>query len=937
MSTVAAERSVFVAPETHHLPSLVVSDLLLQAAYRHPNSSLCFVDDRGTGRVDSLSYFELLQEAKCILAELRILGRRPGDKVVLLLDQARDFVPAFWACVLGGVIPCPVAPIRHDPIRWQKTLEHIDALLDSPLVITTHALGSDLPGTMQVATLDALRQAHSVPPLVPVYAARVNDPAVFVLTSGSTGNSKAVVLTHGNLVASMAGKNGRQRLGPDDVTLNWISFDHVAALLEAHLLPLSVGATQIHADSASILADPLLFLRLISDRRISMTFAPNFLFGQINGVLRGKSAEPQVEHRFDLSCLRHIVSGGEAVVVETGRKFLELLAPCGLAATAIWPAFGMSETCAGSIYSCDFPDGDMAREFASLGYPIAGLQMRITDANGIRLPDGETGELQLRGPMIFSHYHKNEEATRQAFTEDGWFRTGDLGMIHGGQLHLVGRSKDSIVVSGANYFSHELEVALEQLDGIERSFVAAFPTRPKGADTEQLVVMFASTIPLEDEARLHQLNVAIRNTAILLWGFRPARILPLPRTDFPKTSLGKIQRATLRKRFESGEFSETIARVEKMTERQMGGYTPAADEIESAIIDIYADMFGIAGSSIGATASFFDLGGTSLDIIKLQQRLSRQFGAQAGVSLAMILQNPSPRALAARIDPTRRVHSEYDPIVPLQTSGSKTPLFCIHPGVGEVLVFVNLANYFVNDRPFYALRARGFNPGETHFQSFDELVQTYVAAIRKRQPHGPYAIAGYSYGGPVALPVAQMLEAQGEHVAFLGSIDAPPVIKHPRGMVDAVESAIMLAFFLSLIDRVQIDALPERLRAMLPHKDPCEYLFEIAPKERLKELDLDLPRFKAWAALALSLSDIGQAYTPSGNVDSITVFYADPLWGSKQAYLESELKRWDQLTRSPNRYIEVAGEHHTMLDPRHVAGFQAILRAELDRALGDAA
>lgn len=213
---------------------------------------------------------------------------------MLLLDQARDFVPAFWACVLGGVIPCPVAPIRHDPIRWQKTLEHIDALLDGPLVITTHALGSDLPGTMQVATLDALRQAHSVPPLVPVYAARVNDPAVFVLTSGSTGNSKAVVLTHGNLVASMAGKNGRQRLGPDDVTLNWISFDHVAALLEAHLLPLSVGATQIHADSASILADPLLFLRLISDHRISMTFAPNFLFGQINGGLRGRVPSPRL-------------------------------------------------------------------------------------------------------------------------------------------------------------------------------------------------------------------------------------------------------------------------------------------------------------------------------------------------------------------------------------------------------------------------------------------------------------------------------------------------------------------------------------------------------------------------------------------------------------------------------------------------------------------
>lgn len=117
-------------------------------------------------------------------------------------------------------------------------------------------------------------------------------------------------------------------------------------------------------------------------------------------------------------------------------------------------------------------------------------------------------------------------------------------------------------------------------------------------------MIFATTIPLNDEARLHQLNVAIRNTTILLWGFRPALILPLPKTDFPKTSLGKIQRATLRKRLENGEFSETIAYIEKMTERQMGGYTPAADAIESAIIDLYADLFGIAGATIGATTSF---------------------------------------------------------------------------------------------------------------------------------------------------------------------------------------------------------------------------------------------------------------------------------------------------------------------------------------------
>src|SRR5439155_497121 len=131
------------------------------------------------------------------------------------------------------------------------------------------------------------------------------------------------------------------------------------------------------------------------------------------------------------------------------------------------------------------------------------------------------------------------------------------------------------------------------------------------------------------------------------------------------------------------------------------------------------------------------------------------------------LQNPTVRALAARTAPgCLEVGREYDPIVPLQLSGNKTPLFCVHPGVGEVLVFVNLAKYFVNERPFYALRARGFNEGEKYFATFDEMVSTYVSAIRSRQPHGPYAVAGYSYGGAVAFEIAKVLESKGERAAF---------------------------------------------------------------------------------------------------------------------------------------------------------------------------
>lgn len=912
-----------------------LAQLLLRAAEWRPSSGLRLVSGDIESEPTTLTYPALRDEAQRILGGLKAQERRPGSKVALLLERPADFIPAFWACVLGGYVPCPLASIRGDFERRATQLSHVDTLLGHPLIVTSRKLREELPDLpgLTIAELDALRADAR---WEAVHNARPEDPATLMLTSGSTGKSKAAVLTHANLLAAMAGKAERQERSAADITLNWISFDHVAALLEAHLLPVYVGATQVHADPAAILADPILFLRLLDRHRVTMTFSPNFLLGHIIAALQAEGREISEAQplALDLSCVRHIISGGEAVVVETGRRFLDLLAPFGLARTALWPAFGMTETCAGCIYSREFPERDAKREFASLGLPVAGLEMRVVDDKEKPLPTGESGELQLRGPMVFGGYHNNEAATGAAFTPDGWFRTGDLGRIEDGRLSLVGRSKDSIIVSGVNYFSHELESALEKLDGVERSFVAAFPTRSKGADTEQLVVAVAPSFPLQEEAELHRLIIAIRNTTILLWGFRPALILPLPKNAFPKTSLGKIQRAVLRKHLEAGALAEQQAYIADVTNRQLGGYVPAVGQTEIAIVDIYAQMFKVAPETISATASFFDLGGTSLDILQLKRNVERRLGI-GDLPIVTILRNPTARALAARIASGERLGvGVYDPVVPLQLTGAKTPLFCVHPGVGEILVFVNLAKYFVNERPFYALRARGFNEGEEYFTSFDEMVSAYVDAIRRRQPHGPYAVAGYSYGGAVAFEIAKVLESQGERVTFIGSFNLPPHIKYRMDELDAVEGAVNLAFFLSLIDKKQSEELPSPLRAGLPEQDPCSYLIDIAPPERLVELDLDLAKFKAWAVLAQSLLTLGRSYVPAGSVESMTIFYAVPLRGTKENWLNNELRRWDDFTRSRNRYIDVAGEHYTLMGPKHVATFQAVLRAELDRALG---
>lgn len=905
-----------------------IAGLLLRAAEQHVDRGVYFSTGDLARNAEFLPYPALLEQARRILGGLAVHASPPPANIIVLLERPKDFIPAFWACVQGGYVPCPLAPIRNDEERWNRHLTHVDHLLDHPLFISTGELLETLPESLTTADLSELRAgvAHGY-----THRAKLTDAAILMLTSGSTGNSKAVELTHGNLLASLAGRAERQQLTASDFTFNWIAFDHVAALLESHMIALYVGAMQLHVEPAAVLADPLQFLRLIHQHRISIAFAPNFLFGQINAALQAG-----VALEIDLGCLRRIVTGGEANVVATGLNFLELLAPHGLARNALWPAFGMTETCAACVYSHEFPDLDSQHEFATVGLPVRGMNLRITDDHDSTLRHGETGELQVSGPMVFHRYCNNKEATDAAFTADGWFRTGDLGRLDDdGRLSLIARTKDSIIVSGVNYFSHELESQLELLAGVERSYVAAFPTRPTGADTEQLVVVLAAGLPWQDDEPLYRLIVAVRNTTIMLWGFRPATILLLPRHAFPKTSLGKIQRTLLRKRFEAGDFKAYAQRMKQITLRQAGPYIAPQGAVQTGVAEVFAAILGLPSSEVSTSASFFDLGGTSLDIMKLTQQLQRRFGLKGGIPL--ILQNASVQQLAERIVSGAPPPGMYDPIVPLQATGKKTPLFCVHPGNGEVFIMTNLAKYFLNDRPFYAIRPRGFNEGEEVFNSVDEIVETYVDAIVKRQPHGPYAIAGYSLGVRIAYEIVRNLEARGERVAFHGLIDAAPCLE--PAPVDFLMIAVTLASVTDLHDRKTRAKILEAIYKLPPEQDPCAYILGFAPPQRMAQLDIDLPRFSVWARVAYSVERLMLSHRTTGSVSHMTVFcsngiayYTDRTW-TKRQWCET-LEQWNGFSRNV-KYVDIPGHHHTLMAPKHVAAFQAILRREIDLAMNE--
>ncbi|MEV3854229.1 non-ribosomal peptide synthetase [Streptomyces sp. NPDC050095] len=909
--------------DIRHATSVTTLPYLLERAAQDTSRGVTFDDG------PFVSYAELRDGALRIAQGLRSRGIAPGARVLVAAGVPERFFRAFWGCLYAGVVPCPIVP-PADASRSRRQLTHLRDLLGDPLLVVPKSQ-DELP---DVGLATVILEELDADPAEPLHEAAPDDLALLMLTSGSTGSSKAVALTHANLLAAQAGKSGALDLGPDDTMLNWISADHIAAI-EAHLLPMRNGASQIIAGPATVLAEPVEFLRLLTLHQVRVTFTPNFLFGQINQALaRTAETVPGI----DLSRIRHIISGGEATVTATVRSFLDALAPYGLRSDVVVPAFGMTETCAGSVFNRDFADRDLDQEFPPLGHPVEGLHIRIVDGGGTvlsssdRPSSAESGEVQLRGTMVTGGYFGNPTATAEAFTDDGWFRTGDLGRLDAdGRLTLIGRTKDSIIVNGVNYYSHDLEAVLDELDGVRRGQIAAFAIRPEGADSEQLAVAFVPDSDPADEASLYRTLVAVRSSTVMHWGFRPQLILPVAEAQIPRGNLGKVQRSRLRTSVESGELDAEARRAQQVTARFLGDHVEPADEAESTLARVFAEVLNI--EQVPVTASFFDLGGTSLDVLRLKLRVQTAFGLD-DLPMATLLQAPSVRALATRIVSTSGAGGDaaYDPLVPLQVTGEGTPLFCVHPGLGEVLVFVNLAKYFTGERPFHALRARGFGQGESHFATFDEMVGAYVAAIRRTRPNGPYAVAGYSYGGAVAFEIAKRLEAEGEKVDFVGIFNLPPRISGRMNEITFTDGAINLALFLELIHPADIPELTTTLRA-LPEADQLAHLVEQAPPRRLVELDLNVERFGAWVNLAQSMVHLGRDYEPSGTVERVRVFYCTPLKGTKQEWLDGQLREWDEFTREPNSYIEVDGEHYTLMSPQHVQSFQATLRGELTRAL----
>jgi acyl transferase domain-containing protein/acyl-CoA synthetase (AMP-forming)/AMP-acid ligase II/NAD(P)-dependent dehydrogenase (short-subunit alcohol dehydrogenase family)/acyl carrier protein len=539
----------------------ILAQTLQKTVFKYPEKEITYIQSDGSEIIQS--YKNLLLDAQKIVAGLKKLGLKPQEKVIFQIDISQDFIPAFWGCILGGFIPVPIsiAPNYEQINSAVNKLQNAWQMLKQPLVLTSSQLAlrlRELPTLLnienfQVETVDNLRNNE---PETKIHQSQEDDLALLLLTSGSTGFPKGVMLTHRHLLSMTAGFAQGSNFDNQDIVLNWMPLEHVGAIVSMALLAFDLGCQQIHVATEYILQNPIRWLELIQHYKGSISWAPNFAFSLLN-----ERANEINQRSWNLSSMRFLINAGEQIVPKTARSFLKLLQPFGLPPNAIRPAFGMSETCSGITYADSFSletsSDDMS--FVDLGLPIPGASIRIIDENNQIVPEGVIGRFQVKGLSVTSGYYKNPDRNREAFTTDGWFNTGDLGYLKSGKIILTGRDKDDIIINGINYYSHEIESVVEEVEGVEISYTAACPVRVSGNNADQLAIFFSTAV--SGEKSLKELLKKIRGAVVKNVGINPNYIIPVSKEVISKTSIGKIQRRQLSQLFEAGEFDPIIQQL----------------------------------------------------------------------------------------------------------------------------------------------------------------------------------------------------------------------------------------------------------------------------------------------------------------------------------------------------------------------------------------
>ncbi len=621
-----------------------LTDLLRDA--RNKDREIRFID--GENDESIVSFPALWERAVALLGSLQAHGMKAGDELVIFSKSNETFVIAFWAAVLGGIVPVPVAVGISDEHRLK--LFRILSQLDRATLLTETDLFERLQEfsraekrdeitalleakTVLVSDIDASREGV-------VHESTADDIAFIQYSSGSTSDPKGVVLTHHNLCSNIRAIVEACHWTADDQSLSWMPLTHDMGLIGYHLSVLGVGMNHAVMDTNVFVRRPLLWMSKANELRATQLCSPNFGYKHFLKLFQRKGLDD-----LDLSCVKLILNGAEPISWELCEEFLDAMAPHGLQRTAMFPVYGLAEATVGvsvpepgSAYSRITVDrhslrvGDEYREvtpddanavsFVRVGNAIRDVSIRIVDDNDEPLTAKRIGNIQLHGASVTERIYGDDLATAELLTSDGWLRTGDCGVLVDDQLVITGRQKDIIIVNGQNYYPHDIEEIVARLEGLDLNKVVVAGATPKGGQTEELIAFILHRQASED---FLPLVGQVRDLIGEQTGLEVDQVIPVSR--IPKTTSGKVQRAKLLQSYFDGEFDAVIAELQPADAVESDG---ESDPLVADLIVICREFS--KDRNIGADDNLFEVGVSSLTLTEIVLAIDEKYPGKLDIS-----------------------------------------------------------------------------------------------------------------------------------------------------------------------------------------------------------------------------------------------------------------------------------------------------------------
>ena len=465
-----------------------------------------------------LTYGALLDRVRRTAWALRAVGVRRGDRVAWLGNNHPESVELLFAAGMLGAIFVPMnMRLAVDEVVYQLTDCAATVFLHDDA--TAAVAAGDRAATGQVWSLPQLARRRADAASDPIdEPVELSDPALIMYTSGTTGQAKGVVLTHGNLTFNAMNVLIELDLATDEIALITTPLFHAAALNMNALPVLLKGGTLVIEQSAK----PAELLSLMAEHRVTHV--------QSVPTIHQALVSSPMWSRTDLSRLRRVVSGGAAASAGLIRAFTN-------AGVIFCQGYGMTETSPGALF---LPPQSSSRKPGSVGRPMFFTDVIVADPDGRPVPAGQTGEVLVSGPNVMSGYWNRPEATAAALQTGGWYHSGDIARFDDdGDGYIVGRIKDMYVSGGENVYPAEVEAVLDAHPAIAESAVIAVPD-PRWGEVGRAVVVLRAGFDLDerevlDHARAHLAHYKAPKSAVFL-------------DVLPRNAAGKTIKQELRER-----------------------------------------------------------------------------------------------------------------------------------------------------------------------------------------------------------------------------------------------------------------------------------------------------------------------------------------------------------------------------------------------------